>query len=239
MQCVILAGGRGTRMLPATREVPKTLLPVAGEPFVAHQLRLLGRNGIDRVVFSIGHLGALIREFVGDGERFGLDVAYVDEGESLRGTGGALRLAADAGVLDDHFFVTYGDAFLPTDYGAIHQSFVASGAAALMTVFRNDGKWIPSNAVFKDGWVTLYDKQPAVAITGMSWVDYGISILTRNLVETEISANETIDLSDVFGWLSHRSELAGFEVHERFYEIGSPQGLKEIEVVLVSGESRR
>jgi NDP-sugar pyrophosphorylase family protein len=232
MQCVILAGGRGTRMLPATRELPKALLPVAGQPFAAHQLELLRRNGVDRVVYCIGHLGALIREFVGDGRRFALEVAYVDEGERLRGTGGALRLAADTGALEDRFLVTYGDAFLPIDYGAVDRAFVASGAPALMTVFRNDGRWIASNAVFENGWVTLYDKQPPELVAEMRWADYGVSLLTRDLVEAEIPTNESVDLSDVFGRLSRQGNLAGLEVHERFYEIGSPEGLRTTEAIL-------
>lgn len=232
MQCVILAGGHGTRMLPATREVPKALLPVAGEPFAAHQLRLLGRGGVDKVVYCIGHLGHLVREFVGDGQRFGLDVTYVDEGEVLRGTGGALRLAADAGALDERFLVTYGDAYLPTDCVSIDRAFVASGAPALMTVFRNDGQWIPSNAIFEDGWVTLYDKCPSAPIPAMCWVDYGMSLLARRLVEDEIPSNETVDLSDLFHRLSRSGRLAGLEVGERFYEIGSPEGLRALEAVL-------
>jgi NDP-sugar pyrophosphorylase family protein len=226
-------------MLPATREIPKALLPVAGQPFAAHHLELLSRSGVNNVVYCIGHLGELIRDFVRDGHRFGLEVSYVDEGEQLRGTGGALRLAADTGALEDCFLVTYGDSFLPTDYGAVNKAFIASGALALMTVFRNDGEWIPSNAVFDDGWIKLYDKQSPAPIAEMRWVDYGLSLLTRKLVESEIPINEKVDLSEVFRRLSRRGELAGFEVHERFYEIGSLEGLRAIDSLLRSDRPHR
>ena len=180
-------------------------------------------------MYCIGHHGGLIRDFVGNGRGFALEVGYVDEGEELRGTAGALRLAADAGVLEDRFLVTYGDSLLPTDFHAVDRAFVSSGAPALMTVFRNDGKWIPSNAVFEDGWVTLYDKRPPHPVAAMHWVDYGLSLLTRDLVEAEIPANETVDLAEVFGRLSRQHRLAGREIDERFYEIGSPEGLRALE----------
>jgi MurNAc alpha-1-phosphate uridylyltransferase len=238
MQCVILAGGRGTRMLPATEAIPKALLPVSGRPFAVHQLELLARAGVQSVVYCIGHLGQQIRELVGDGRQFGLAVGYVDEGQDLRGTAGALRLAANTGALDDRFLLTYGDSWLPTDYRAVERAFVASGAPALMTVFRNDGKWIPSNAVFADGWVTLYDKRPPAPVAGMRWADYGLSMLTRDLVEAEIPANRTIDLADVFESLSRQGKLAGREVGERFYEIGSPEGLRALEARLDTTNTR-
>src|SRR6185369_10392492 len=115
MQCVILAGGIGSRMWPETRTVPKTLLPVAGRPFAHWQLEWLSRSGIDSVVYCLGYLAEDVRTFVGDGRQFGLKVSYVDEGEALRGTAGALRLALDSGVLDEDFLVLYGDSWLQVD----------------------------------------------------------------------------------------------------------------------------
>src|SRR5947209_20235999 len=91
--CVILSGGRGTRMRPFTATAPKCLIPVNGLPFLDHQLALVSGWGFRRVVLSIGHRGDMVRAHAGDGRRFGLDIAYVDEGDRLRGTGGALRLA--------------------------------------------------------------------------------------------------------------------------------------------------
>src|SRR5919197_6751225 len=97
LQCVILAGGLGTRMRPATEAIPKALVPVLGSPFADWQLRLLASRGVERVVYSVGYRGDMLRDHVGDGSCFGLQVAWVDEGDDLRGTGGALRLAPDSG----------------------------------------------------------------------------------------------------------------------------------------------
>ena len=115
---VVLAGGLGTRMRDAAPGLPKALVPVLGEPFAFHQLRLLASQGVREVVYVIGHLGSQIRAAVGDGDAFGLGVSYVDEGESLRGTGGALRFAHDRGTLPDVFGVLYGDSYLPIDLDA-------------------------------------------------------------------------------------------------------------------------
>lgn len=234
MQCVILAGGLGIRMRPATDQIPKVLLPVAGEPFAHHQLAVLRDGGVTDVVYCIGYLGEMVRDFVGDGTRFGLGVRYVDEGADLRGTGGALRLAADAGVLHERFLVLYGDSYLPIDLRPIDAAFDRVPEPALMTVFHNRGQWVPSNVVFDGRQVVVYDKRRTVP--GMDWVDYGISVLARELV-TETPAGAVVDLADVFQGLAGQGRLAGHEVHERFYEIGSRTGLSEVEGILRPGDS--
>lgn len=230
LQCVILAGGLGTRMKPITEAIPKALVPVNGEPFVDHQLRWLAAHGVDEVVFSIGHLGHLLREHVGDGGRFGLAVRFVDEGEDLRGTAGALRLARDAGVLAPEFLLTYGDSYLPVDFGEVARAFQASGAPAMMVVFRNEGRWDRSNAVVAGGRVLLYDKRPAAADAArMEYIDYGLTALRRSVVEERVAAGARADLSDLLHALSIEGSLAAHEVTTRFYEVGSPQGLQDLE----------
>ena len=236
MQCVILAGGLATRMRPRTEVLPKILLPVAGRPFVEHQLEWLARHGVTRVILSIGYLGELVRDHVRDGARFGLAVSYVDEGAELRGTAGALRLALSRGALEEAFLVTYGDSFLPIDFGAVWGSFRAAGQPALMTVFRNEGRWDTSNVIFErtgdgdEGRVVLYDKRrqtrPAADFT---YIDYGLLALERRVIEREVPAAGKADLAELLHALSRRDQLAGLEVHERFHEIGSPEGLAELE----------
>jgi NDP-sugar pyrophosphorylase family protein len=149
MQCVILAGGLATRMRPLTDTIPKALIPVDGRPFVDHQLDWLAAHGVTRVVLSIGYRGDMLRDHVGDGGRWGLGVRVVDEGRDLRGTAGALRLALAEGALDDAFLVTYGDSFLPVDFGAVWRCFRADGRPALMTVFANAGRWDTSNVIYR------------------------------------------------------------------------------------------
>lgn len=240
MQCVILAGGLATRMRPLTDEIPKALIPVGGTPFIDHQLSWLAGHGVTDVVLSIGYRGEMLRAHLrdpaGDGARFGLRIRWVDEGTRLRGTAGALRLALAEGVLDDAFLVTYGDSFLPVDFGDVFRAFRASGRPALMTVFANNGRWDASNVIFEGDVVTLYDKQRRTRpAADFSYIDYGLLGLERGLVAREVPAEGKADLADLLFALSRRGDLAGLEVRQRFYEIGSPEGLADFTRWMAAG----
>jgi NDP-sugar pyrophosphorylase family protein len=226
-ECVILAGGVATRLGTQAGDLPKTLVPVAGRPFADHQLTWLAEQGVGDVVYCIGYRGDQIRAYVGDGSRWGLQVTYVDEGSDLRGTGGALRLAYDQSALTEDFAVLYGDSYIRVEIPAVNLAFQKSGQPALMTVLRNDNRWSPSNADFDGHLVTGYSKSEGA----FEWVDYGLSVLARDVV-AEIPPEEVVDLADLFTKLSREGRLAGFEVNERFYEIGSPEGLDELERLL-------
>lgn len=238
MQCLILAGGLATRLRPITTEIPKAMVPVAGRPFADIQLAWLAAHGIDDVVYSIGYRGEQIAEHVGDGSRFGLRVRYVDEGRDLRGTGGALRLAHDEGVLEPAFAVLYGDSYLRVPIIDAWARFTALAPAALMTVWRNEGRFDTSNARLSGDWIVQYDKTVAdPAAIGMHWIDYGFSIIDRDSVMPMIAPGEVCDLADIQRRLSDEGRLAGYEVQDRFYEIGSPEGLAELEALLATGDA--
>jgi NDP-sugar pyrophosphorylase family protein len=230
MQCVVLAGGLATRLSPRTAEVPKALLPVRGEPFAHHQLNLLAAQGFDDVVYCIGHLGSQIRRYIEDGSRWGLTVRYSDEGETLRGTGGALRLALEASLLDQRFVIVYGDSYLPIDVTSIWDAAIADARPALMTVYADPGSMEVPNAEFTAGTVTLYRKgRPEPT---MRYVDYGLSVLQRSVIDAQIPDATVFDLAEMFHALSVQGLLAGYEVAQRFYEIGSAGGLGELEAYL-------
>jgi len=236
VQCVILAGGLGTRMWPIAETVPKTLLPVAGRPFADWQLQWLADAGIESVVYCIGYLGDEVRRFVGDGRAWGLTVGYVDEGTRLRGTAGALRLAAEEGVLDERFLVLYGDSWLQADPSDVFRASELSGLPALMTVFENLGRWDGSNVVYRDGLVVRYEKGLDPVPPEMRWIDYGLSVYTRDLIEARIDLRDAADLAPICSALAAEGRLAGYPVAERFYEIGSPDGLAELSSVLRGNE---
>jgi NDP-sugar pyrophosphorylase family protein len=223
----LLAGGLATRMRPLTENVPKALLEVAGEPFIAHQLRLFRREGITRVVLCVGYKWEMIQAFVGDGAKFDLEVIYCVDGPKLLGTGGALRNALP--YLGPEILVMYGDSWLDTTFAPIVEAFRKSGKPALMTVFRNDGQWDTSNVWFESGVICRYDKRER--LPQMHYIDWGLSILKSNLL-AEKPADTPFDLADVYTDLSRRGQLAGYEVTTRFYEIGSIQGLRETDTLL-------
>ena len=223
----ILAGGLATRLRPITETTPKALVEVGGHPFIAWQLRYLQVQGLSRVVLCVGYRGEQIAAVVGDGSRYGIQAEYVFDGPRLLGTGGALRRALP--LLDDAFFILYGDSFLPIDFRAVEQAFLASGKPALMTVLENRNAWDKSNVHFRDGTVAEYNKRAPGP--DMAHIDYGLSVM-RACTLTEHAEGKVFDLADVFHQLSLTGDLAGFQVRERFYEIGSPDGLAQTEAYL-------
>jgi NDP-sugar pyrophosphorylase family protein len=223
----ILAGGLATRLRPTTEKIPKALISVAGQPFLAHQLLLLRHAGIHRAVLCVGYRGEMIEKEFGDGRRFGIELSYSFDGPELLGTGGAVKLALP--LLGEQFFVLYGDSYLPIDYAAPARAFAASGKLGLMTVFRNEDRWDKSNIWFQNGIIKSYNKKQPVA--EMKHIDYGLGLLRRAALDSRPSG-QPFDLADVYRELVARNQLAGYEVEQRFYEIGSPQGLAELDEVL-------
>ena len=223
----ILAGGLATRLRPATDKIPKALLSVAGEPFLVHQVRLLRSEGFRNIVLCVGHLGELIEAKIGDGKRLGLQIDYSFDGPMLLGTGGALKRAISK--LGDRFLVTYGDSYMPVDYAAVVKAFVRAEKPALMTVLENEGRWDASNVWFEEGEIHRYDKK--VRASQMRHIDYGISVLTSAAFDG-LPENVPFDLADLYSRLVSEKQMAAYEVKQRFYEIGSAQGLAELDALL-------
>lgn len=221
----ILAGGLATRLQSLTLDVPKAMAPVAGRPFCAWHLEQLHRQGFREIVYLIGAKGDQLRDYVGDGERFGLKVSYVDDGPILLGTGGSVRQVLDLPDRHERFFVTYGDTFLTYDPAGVVETLDRMKTSAVMTVLRNEGRWDTSNIVVNHGMVQRYEKN-AADCAGMHWIDYGAMLLHRRALEDR-PAGEAFDLSAQLGALVEAQEVAAYEVTERFYEIGTPQALAE------------
>lgn len=223
----ILAGGLATRLRPLTEKVPKLLVEVAGEPFFSHQIRLLQRNGLTHLVLCLGHLGEKIVEQYGDGSRLGLRIEYSFDGPRLLGTGGALIRALP--LLGEAFYTLYGDSYLPIDYRGVEAAFLSSGRLGLMTVFENRERYDASNVWFEQGRIVKYDKKDRVP--QMHHIDYGLGLFRASAFEG-FPRDSVVDLAEVQKSLLARGQLAGYEVFERFYEIGSPAGLKELDQLL-------
>jgi NDP-sugar pyrophosphorylase family protein len=227
----ILAGGLATRLRPITETIPKALVSVAGQPFIVRQLAYLRAQGVSKVVMCIGYLGEMIEAVVGNGSQFGLDVSYSPDGSVLLGTGGAIKKALP--MLGDQFFVWYGDSFLPVEFKAVEQAYLASGLDALMTVLKNGDQWDKSNVLFSNGKLLEYNKRAPRLV--MTYIDYGLGVVSARVLDAYPAALP-FDLADLYQALSMQGQLAGFEVHERFYEIGSHKGLKETEAYFLTKE---
>jgi N-acetyl-alpha-D-muramate 1-phosphate uridylyltransferase len=224
---VLLAGGLATRLKPVTETIPKSMIEVAGKPFIEHQLLLLKKNGIPNVIICAGKFGEMIREFTDKNNSFDLNIKYSFDGSELLGTGGAVKKALE--VAGDNFFVMYGDSFLTTNFCETGEYYISRKAKGLMTVYRNENKFDKSNIEFADGKIIRYDKK--LTDGKMKFIDYGLGIFSRSAFD-EFKEQEVFDLEKVYQSLLSKNELAGFEVKERFYEIGSFQGLEETDKFL-------
>ena len=222
MPVVILAGGLATRMLPHTERIPKALLEIEGHPFLWHQLHLLKRHGVRRVVLLVGHLGEAIQKEFGDGSSVGMAIEYSYDGPALLGTAGAIRQALP--LLPESFFVLYGDSYLPCDYRRVEEAFQQAGLPGLMTVYRNDDQYDGSNVEYVGNRIVRYDKRDRTP--AMRYIDYGLGAFEPK-VFAALPAGTPCDLASVYQDLLAAGNLASFEVHERFYEIGSPEGLRD------------
>ena len=217
----ILAGGLGKRLLEKTSDTPKPLLEVFGKPFIHRQLEYLQKQGFKKIVICTAFLGNKIKAYVGDGSKFGLNVSYSDDGDHLLGTGGSIKKATK--LMNKDFFILYGDSYLPINFSLVEKAFKAEGKSALMTVLKNNGQWDVSNAYFKNKLVYYNKKNPK---NDMNYIDYGLSVVNNSIFK-DFPEGKSFDIADVFEKLSMDKHLAGHEVEERFYEIGSLKGLNE------------
>ena len=223
----LLAGGMATRLRPITEKIPKLLVEVAGEPFFSHQLRLLRAAGLTKIVLCVGYLGQQIVDLYGDGAKWGVQIEYSFDGPKLLGTGGALIQALPK--LGDAFYVLYGDSYLPVDYRAVGDFFLRSGQLGLMTVYENHGRYDTSNVEFAGGRLLRYDKKNKTP--AMHHIDYGLGVF-RAAAFAGFPRDAVVDLAAVQTQLCQQGQLAGYEMKERFYEIGSYEGLAELDALL-------
>ncbi len=228
----VLAGGLASRMRPLTQSIPKSMLEVAGRPFVDHHLNLLREKGFRRVVMCVGYLSEMIVAHIGDGADYGLAVSYVNDGEKPLGTGGAIVQALPH--LGQKFFVTYGDTYLDVDYRGMVSVMDGNCHLGVMALYRNNGKWDTSNATIENG-LTRYSKQNP--LPDAPFIDYGISLVSCELFQ-DFPAGQTFDLADALEAAANAGRLAAYEVHNRFYEVGSIKGLQKTEQYITARSNR-
>ncbi len=217
----ILAGGLAKRLKKNTFNKPKALIDIAGKPFISRQLSYLSNQNIKDIVICTAHLGNQIKDYVGDGSKYNLKVSYSDDGDKLLGTGGSLKKASR--ILGENFFILYGDSFLPINFSLVEKAYFRQKKPALMTVFKNNDHGDKSNVYFKNKCVLYNKKNPQ---KNMNYIDYGLNVV-KSTIFYNFPSNKMFDLSDVFEDLSKKNLLAGLEIYERFYEIGSINGLND------------
>lgn len=222
---MILSGGLATRLRPMTEILPKSMIVINEEPFVAHQLRLLRSKGIQKVILCVGYLSDAIIQFIGDGNKFGLDVRYSHDGDQLLGTGGAVKKALSLLQPHEDFFLIYGDSYLNCDYPQVQETFHVSKKLGLMTVFENNNTWDKSNIEFLNGEIKRYDKNNKT--DKMHYIDYGLGVFNQEAFKL-VPDKQAYDIAILYQDLLAQKQLAAYEVYDRFFEVGSVMGIKEL-----------
>lgn len=234
MQVAILAGGLATRLRPLTAEIPKSLIQIQGKPFLEYQLDFLKKGGVEDIVLCVGYLGEQIERYFGNGKEFGVNISYSYEGKNLLGTAGALKNAQN--LLEDTFFTMYGDSYLFLDFSAVMSYFKNQDKLALMTVYKNRDRYDESNTVIAGNLVKYYSKKEKTE--GMVYIEYGANIFRKEVLEF-IPEDQPYTLEALFPKLIEQEQLLAYEMPERFYQIGSPQGLEEFKGYISQAEPMR
>lgn len=236
MQMVILAGGPGRRMRPLSSVVPNPLVRVDGRPFLAHQLDIVRANGIRRVVLCVGHLAGKVQGYFRDGSAFGIEIVYSDDGQHLLGTAGALRKARR--LLDEAFFVMYGDTYTVVQYPRIWSYFQRFNRLGLVVLNHAGGADDLPVCTVRGGLVTrcAADAESrrlrALARTARGpdapavFLDTGLSVLRREALALVPPRRHT-DLPTLFNTLAGRGQLLALRTDSLTHSIASQAGLSE------------
>ena len=215
-QAVILAGGRGTRLRPLTLTRPKPMVQIQGKPFVEYQVEQLRQQGFKRVLLLLGYLPEVVRDYFGNGRRWGIKIEYsvsdVDDE-----TGRRLKLAEP--FLDRRFLLLYCDNYWPMAMHKMWQRFVAAGAPAMITVYSNkDGYTRNSVRVEADGFVSIYDK--TCSNPDLNGVEISYAILDREIVH-RLGDDNVLFETTVYPSLAQHRQLSAFVTDHRYFSVGA------------------
>ncbi len=216
---VIMAGGKGTRLMPHTENCPKPMVLVAGKPMLQHIIERSQQEGFNHFVLAINYLGHMIEEYFGDGSRFGVKIDYLREQASL-GTVGALSLFARRP--EASFVVTNGDVITDIRYGELLDFHVRHDATATMAV--RDHEWQhPFGVVQIDGVDIVGFEEKPIARTH---INAGVYALSPGALDVLIHG-EHCDMPTLFERLQTKTmRTVAYPMHEPWLDVGKPEDLK-------------
>ena len=222
MQMVILCGGLAIRLRDIAKDIPKSMVQIDGKPFLEYQIENLRKNSIKDIILCVGHLSEKIKDYFGNGEQFGVNIRYSHDGDKPLGQIGAIKNAES--LLEDVFFVMYGDSYLSVDFQKLYSYFMRNNKLGLMVVYKNYDKYDMSNLIIKDNMVTKYGRNGVTK--DMIYIDYGVSIFRKKALNL-VPKNTFYTTKQFFSDLIKKEELLAFEASKRFYHIGNPDALEE------------
>lgn len=221
MQIVILCGGLATRLGSLAKDIPKSMIEIQGKPFLEYQIENVKKHSITDIVLCIGHLSEQIKDYFGNGKKLGVNICYSYDKDKPLGPIGALKNAES--LLQDTFFIMYGDSYVFVDFDKVYSYFKKQNKTALMVVYQNFDKFDTSNIIINNEKVAKYGGEKTKETT---YIDYGVSLFRKKIFEN-IPADTFYLTNDLFSKLVKQKELLAYEVKKRFYHIGTPEALKE------------
>jgi NDP-sugar pyrophosphorylase family protein len=220
MKAVILAGGKGTRLAPYTKILPKPLVPIGDMPILEVMLHQLRRSGVDEVILTVGHLANLIQAFFNDGSQYGLKINYSFEEKPL-GTVGPLSLITRPA---EAFFVTNGDVLTTLDLGQLYAYHYASGAIATIATHQRQVK-IDLGVIQVDNnqRVTAYAEKPTLNYA----VSMGIYVFEPRVIDY-IPSQQYFDFPNLVHVLLEKGEkVCTFPFDGYWQDLGNPQDYEQ------------
>jgi histidinol-phosphate phosphatase family protein len=234
MQAVIMAGGKGTRLASVTKNIPKPMVPINGKPLLEYQIDNLKQSGVDNAIFVVGYLGDVIKDYFGNGEKFGVKISYFME-ETPLGTAGALAELKDQ--LEENFILLFGDLFVNVNFDRFMQFH--ADKEALVTLFAHpnshpyDSDIVIAN---KDGRVTGWSyKNTERSIDYPNLTNAGLYVMNRNIADVVQSVQEKkdtkkVDLEkDIITQMIGTGKIFAYHSTEYVKDIGTPERLKKAE----------
>ncbi len=220
MKAVVLAGGKGTRLAPYTKILPKPLMPIGDMPILEILLRQMKKAGVDEVIVTVGHLAELLKAFFQDGRRLGLKIRYSYEEQPL-GTAGPLSLIEG---LDDSFLITNGDVLTTLDLRALIASNRQSGAAATIATHARQVKVDLGVIQFNGGHeIVGYIEKPTYDF----FVSMGVYVFEPRVLE-HIPHNTYLDFPDLILKLIAAGEsVRGYPFTGYWQDLGRPDDYEQ------------
>ncbi len=224
-KAIIMVGGKGTRLRPYTYEMPKALLPIQGKPMLVHVIEMLKSHGVDDIVLAIRYKGEQIKEYFGDGSRFGIKIRYVKETKPL-GTAGPLRLAKK--YLDDTFFLVWGDILSDvdlTDFMHFHKNNEGLATIALTTV---DDVSRYGVASLKGSQIVGFVEKPKKKDAPSNLINSGLALFEPEIIDNYVpKKGQAMVETDVYPKLAEEGKLYGYHFEGQWFDTGTHEAYEK------------
>jgi D-glycero-alpha-D-manno-heptose 1-phosphate guanylyltransferase len=239
IKAVILAGGLGTRLRSVASDIPKSMMPINGRPFLEYEIIYLRQKGIKEIVLCVSHLRDSIVDYFGDGRGFGVNIEYSVEEERL-GTAGAVKNAVDRLDIPDYFMVLNGDTFIEYDLKKMLAVFFKKDVEMVIAIAKNPGGDTSVLKIDDKGKVISYLEKPAdlpADRTGSGYSGAGSYIVKKDTVKRWPAGHISLEYNCI-PKIVGEGKAYGVTVDSKIYDIGTPEGLKEFSGFLNANKGR-